>query len=290
MLEDSSYFKGAERARLKIAVSLRKFMADLVQSDSRMQGNIAQEREKGRKIMEETFERVIERHAKAQVPVKHLYRRQYQTAGGNWQTIYYGIFTDWKGIRRKVTLGNDLRAAKDGLAIQLADNIKRVDFDAERQKARQQGMTIAKWSESYLQLEQVRKQRALNRTREFIAVIKRHLGDLLLTEIQREHLFGYWNERQQEHIIRAGKPREKNVSLGTIANELSCLGAKLNKARECDIQAATPSFKGLIQRGQRDRVLSADEESAMLETYPAWLQRIAIVARETCLSKGISFG
>jgi hypothetical protein len=47
--------------------------------------------------MDETFERVTERHGKVEVPVRHLYRRQYQTATGDWRTIYYGIFTDWKG-------------------------------------------------------------------------------------------------------------------------------------------------------------------------------------------------
>jgi hypothetical protein len=132
--------------------------------------------------------------------------RQYQNTKGEWQTIYHGIFTDWKGIRRKMTLGNDLPAAKDGLAIRLADNVNRVDFDAQRQKASEQGMTIAAWSKSYVQLEEVKKQRALNRTRDFIAAINRHMGDMLLTDVKREHLFRYRNERVQEHIIRAGKP------------------------------------------------------------------------------------
>jgi hypothetical protein len=49
---------------------------------------------------------------------------------------------------------------------------------------------------------------------------------------------------------------------------------------------AAPSFAGLIQRSQRDRVLDQKEEKAMLEIYPAWLGRVAIVAQETCLSQG----
>ena len=28
---------------------------------------------------------------------KHLYRRQYQTVGGDWSTIFYARFTDWTG-------------------------------------------------------------------------------------------------------------------------------------------------------------------------------------------------
>jgi hypothetical protein len=42
--------------------------------------------------MKETFERVAD----------HLYRRQYQTAGGEWRLKFYGIFTDWTGKRRKM--------------------------------------------------------------------------------------------------------------------------------------------------------------------------------------------
>jgi hypothetical protein len=48
--------------------------------------------------MKESFERVGE----------HLYKRQYQSAKGQWKTIFYAIFTDWKGIRRKVPLGGKL--------------------------------------------------------------------------------------------------------------------------------------------------------------------------------------
>ena len=40
----------------------------------------------------ETFERVAD----------HLYRRQYQTAAGEWRSKFYGIFTDWTGKRRKL--------------------------------------------------------------------------------------------------------------------------------------------------------------------------------------------
>ena len=36
--------------------------------------------------MTETFERVTERRGGVEVPIKHLYRRQYQTAGGTTGT------------------------------------------------------------------------------------------------------------------------------------------------------------------------------------------------------------
>ena len=39
--------------------------------------------------MEQTFERIGE----------HLYKRSYSTAKGEQRFKFYGIFTDWKGIR-----------------------------------------------------------------------------------------------------------------------------------------------------------------------------------------------
>lgn len=88
--------------------------------------------------MKETFERVAE----------HLYKRQYQTAGGDWRTIYYGRFVDWKGKRRMFTLGGELKAARQGLALIEARNVKQENFDQDKIK----GMTLAEWLDRYLAL------------------------------------------------------------------------------------------------------------------------------------------
>jgi hypothetical protein len=60
----------------------------------------------------EKLVRVTERRGKIEVPIKHLFRRQYQNADGNWSTIYYAIFTDWKGSRRKTAWGASSRRPK----------------------------------------------------------------------------------------------------------------------------------------------------------------------------------
>ena len=192
--------------------------------------------------MKETFERVIERRGKVEVPIKHLYRRQYQTAGGDWRTIYYAIFTDWKGKRRKFPLGSHLGAAKEVLALYQGRNIKRGD----KIKAAE-GMTVASWADCYWDLEETKTKRSFKRERDLVAAIKRLLGSVLITGIQREHLFKY-RTTFREHIIRAGKQAAKTVSPGTVANKLSCLRHMLNKARENEHEAATPSFAGLMQR------------------------------------------
>jgi len=47
-----------------------------------------------------TFGRVTERHGKTEIPIKHLYRREYQMTNGQWSTLYYARFRDWKcGLR-----------------------------------------------------------------------------------------------------------------------------------------------------------------------------------------------
>ncbi len=224
--------------------------------------------------MTDKFERV-EKH-------KHLYRRQYQIANGEWSTIFYARFTDWKGKRRLFPLGTALKTAVDKLKDLEARNVWKEDFDAVKKK----GLTVSKWSEIFLELDEVKEKRSFDRDRQHMKHINRFFGSMLLTDIKRDHLFKYKNGRLGEHIIRNGKPANKNVSLGTVSNELSCFRRVLNVAKRESIEASIPSFEGLIVRSRRERVLEQEEEDTLLKHYPLWLRRLAIVARETCLSEG----
>src|SRR5215467_14632522 len=83
--------------------------------------------------------------------VAHLYERRYQTASGEWRSKYYGIFTcKLKRKRRVFPLGGDLDAAKEALALLLADNIKGEgkDFDAEKEN-KKRGYTFSEWADEY---------------------------------------------------------------------------------------------------------------------------------------------
>jgi integrase len=213
----------------------------------------------------------------------NLYRCQYQKTGGDWSTRYYGIFTDWKKSRRKIPLGDNLKHARRKLDMIMGENAVQKDFDAAQVVP---GMTVTKWADCYLNLDEIKAKRSLSRERELVATLKRLLGSVLLTDLKREDLFGYRSQRLQEHIVCGRKQAAKTVSPGTIANELSCFRHMLNKARESGIEAAAPSFAGLIQRSQRERILEPEEETALLEAYPPWLRCVAVVARETCLSEG----
>src|SRR5688572_8142433 len=76
---------------------------------------------------------------------KHLYRRQYQTAGGNWSTLYYVIFTDWKKKRRTFPVGSDLKTAREELRVYQARNIRKEDFDVKIESEPPERLTIAKY-------------------------------------------------------------------------------------------------------------------------------------------------
>ena len=102
---------------------------------------------------------------------KHLYRRQYQTSGGDWSTLYYGIFTDWTGRRRTLPLGSDLKAAKDALRLRLADNVKKVDFDEQRRK-QEARITLSEWGRRYFEEMIDPKKRSLEWQRSMFAKVE----------------------------------------------------------------------------------------------------------------------
>jgi hypothetical protein len=83
---------------------------------------------------------------------KHLYLRQYQTAGGESRTIYYTEFTDWQGVRRKFPLGDELSDARAKLGELRNLNKGRYDWDAEKKKAeekKRRAVIFSQWGKRY---------------------------------------------------------------------------------------------------------------------------------------------
>ncbi len=220
---------------------------------------------------------------------KHLYRRQYQTAGGDWSTIFYARFTDWKGKRRIFSLGSNPKTAKEELKVLEARNIRREDFDKDKPIEKKTGaMIFAEWSKKYPDQQGVKNKRSLSEEK---GRIKLHLnpffGSTLLTQITRESLVRYIDKRMRETTIRQGKPSKKSVARGTVSNELSLLRRMLKVAAREGYQISTPSFEDLIIRVKKGgRALTPDERVKVLAVYPKWLARLAEFATETCLSEG----
>lgn len=239
--------------------------------------------------MKEIFERVTERRGKVEVPIDHFYRRQYQTAAGDWRTSYYGIFTDWKGIRRKFPLGRELKAAKEGLALYEARNIKREDFDLDKVKAEPEPerLTVARYMPAFLATK--KGLASYNFWKTCGAHIVRLLGALALEEVTRSTFVQYKQLRLTEPIIRHGNPVEgSKVRPSTVNREITAFIGLLNLAAEeglLDKIPATRRLKDSEDHLVRERILDADERKALLEAAPRWLQRVIIGADEGCLSR-----
>ena len=180
--------------------------------------------------MQETFERVAD----------HFYRLQYLTAGGECRSKFYGIFTDWTGKRRKFALGTNEKAARQGLTIRLADNLKKVNFDKERDDRNARQLTFNRWVVSCLEADHECTQRTDDEALEVSSWerdsrscnhLKRFFGDLPLKEITSQKIEAYITAAHQERIIRGGKNSDtRKVSRSTVANELATLRKYLRRA------------------------------------------------------------
>ena len=221
--------------------------------------------------MEEKFERIE----------KHLHTRQYQTAGGDWSTIYYARFTDWKGKRRAFPLGSDLKTAREELKVLEARNIRRGDFD----KDGVQGMTFSKWAERYLAL--VKHKRSLERDERTCKQLEKFFGSTLLPQITRAKVMEYKNLRLEGPIIRRGKPVEgKKIKVSTVNRELACLKHMLRLAADEGLIESVPTIKlDSEKKFARKRVVSEEEYKALLEASPRYLQRVLIGLYETAMRK-----
>ena len=68
-------------------------------------------------------------------------------------------FYDWTGKRRKFALGTNEKAARQGLTIRLADNLKKVNFDKERDDRNARQLTFNRWTVSCLETDHERTKR-----------------------------------------------------------------------------------------------------------------------------------
>jgi integrase len=229
--------------------------------------------------MEETFERVE----------KHLYKRQYQTAGGEWSTLYYGRFKDWKGKQRTFSLGSDYKTARQELTIREARNIRREDFDLDNKppEPEPERLTVTRYLPRFLETK-----KALPSYGFWKACgvhIERRLGPIALDEITRSKIAEYKQLRLSEPINRHGNPVEgSHVRPSTVNREITALIGLLNLAAEDGLLEKIPATRRLKDSEDqfaRERVLEPDEYKALIKAAPRWLQRIIIGAYEACLSR-----
>ena len=230
--------------------------------------------------MKQTFERIE----------KHLYRRQYQTAGGEWSTLYYARFKDWKGRPRCFPLGADLKTAREELTVYQARNIRKEDFDLDNQSAAPapERLTISKYLQRFLKTKEGRPAYGFWKT--CAGHLQRQLGSDFLDEITRTRIAEYKQLRLTEPIFRHNQPvKGSHVRLSTVNREITTLINMLNLAAEDGVLEKIPATRRLKESEDhlaRERVLDPEEYKTLREASPRWLDRCIVGAYEACLSQG----
>ena len=146
---------------------------------------------------------------------RHLYRRQYQTAGGDWSTKFYAIFICWDGKRRTFPAGDTLPDGRDELGRLRTLDKGRFDFGAEkreREQAKVRALTLSEWLDRYLELMKNKPSFAIETAQ--CAHVKRLLGHLTLSEVTKVRILEYKQRRLSEPIIRNGKAVQGSVIKG----------------------------------------------------------------------------
>lgn len=210
-----------------------------------------------------------------------LYRRTYFTAAGKARTRFYGVFTDWEGIRRKVSADKDLKGAVRKIYDIDKKNHAEVDFDALKQKHETRGMTFSKFVAQCP--EPMRLMAAWH-----LKHLGAFFGSTPLAQICDDDVIDYRKKRAGETVIRHGEKSVRPVSQTTINKEVGTLRKFLRLARKKGFTDKVTEFK-MEGESPRNRVLSSEEYSALLENSPNWLRRAIAMAWETALSRSDLF-
>ncbi len=220
---------------------------------------------------------------------KNLYKRQYQVANGDWSTNYYGAFVDWTGKRRTFPLGVDLKIACQELAVLKARNIRRENFDADKEKP-QVGLTFGVYGADYFKSKVDPDKRAggVERETRSFKTLKTFFGDMLLSDIDRSKVMEYRAKRSAEPKMRRGKPvADSKIKFSTVNRELAFLRYLLNLAADDDIIDKVPRIKLKSEKElKRDRIITDDEYRALLDSTARPVQRVLIALYETAMRSG----
>ncbi len=230
--------------------------------------------------MKQVFKRIAPR----------LYKRQYQAANGEWTTLHYGIFVDWKRKRRRFPLGSDLKTAREELKVYEARNVRREDFDKDREQVKEaKGITVSQWAAIYFKEKTDPEKRSVEHERGLFKNLEPVFGHVPLSEINRGKLRQYRTMRLQQPIMRHGKPvKDSRVAFPTVNRELAFLRFLLNLAvdEEEELIESVPSFKKIIQSEKsrkRKRVVSTEEYGNLLKDMSRPNQRVIIGLYETAM-------
>jgi integrase len=227
--------------------------------------------------MKEKFEKIDFDGADDVAP--QLYKRTRHNAAGKPLIRYFALWTDWQGIRRKMPLGANLKAAKLKIHNLDYDETHKVDFDEQKQKREARGMTF----EKFITVNKIELKSPWHK-----APLLAFFGNKTIAAIADDDVLAYRKHRATEPMIRCGKPTKKLLTQATINKEVGALRKTLKIARAKGFDHRVTRF-AMVKETPRNRTLTIDEFHALLEHCPDWLRRVVAFAWETALSRSDLF-
>lgn len=215
-----------------------------------------------------------------------LYRR-----GNRWWIEY-----EHEGKRYRESAGRTKRVAEQALAVRRAE-IAQGKFNIQAVK---RSPTLDEFAKAYLAWAQVNLRTGSTFHARRLKPLLQAFGTYRLNAITTSLIERYKQERAKDfraHPTRRGKmnplpderPRER-ISPGTVNRELSVLSGILTKAMEWGKLATHPIRGGKVKKlpGERtcDRILTDEEESALLKASAPEIRDAIILALETGMRLG----
>jgi integrase len=118
--------------------------------------------------------------------------------------------------------------------------------------------------------------------------LENFFGSKLITQIGDDDVVSYRKKRATQKIIKHRKESKKLVSQTTINKEVGTLRKFLRFARTKGYVDKVTKF-AMETEPQRNRTLTGEEYSKLLENSPAWLCRAIVMSYETALSRSDLF-
>lgn len=179
---------------------------------------------------------------------------------------------------------------KQGLRILEADNVKRVDFDKEREdrQVQQARLTLSQWGKLYF-AEMIKPDKtSADWEKRMFAKVECRLGEMFLDKIDEAAIDDYREKRTRDPVTTHKKPlagkKARRISYSTCNRELAVLRILLRLAKRRKKINAVPDFNLESEKPlKRDRIASEEKYKTLLGNMERHYQRPLIGLYETAM-------
>lgn len=167
--------------------------------------------------------------------------------------------------------------------------IEAIEAERKNPQAKRRAFTFREYADKYLK-DKAMQVRRIDRVNLSVKSLVDYFGDVPLGEITKTMILEYREKRRR--AARKRGDESKPLTAATVNRELAQLRNMLMEAYENELLESPPRFKGVMLKEDnvRDRVLSADEETRLLESLPAYMIAPTVCAIETGMRRGEIFG